>query len=909
MSARWDWPGARWWRVDLHAHTPASYDFRPEAARTARDWPAWLAAARDAGLDAVAVTDHNTAAAIDPIRAAAAGVPGAPVVLPGVEVTASCGTHLLFIFGPEDTSAHVDELLSRACIPVAQRGTSEARSKLNVEGLLALAVECKILCVGAHVNGPKGLFEHQGQTHIGELKHEGLLAVEVDPNHPLPTAYTHGVRDDNGRVLPQVWDSDAHALADLGARLTWVKLTRPTREGLRLALLDGQLSLRPATRATPGDPNEHAGCVIEALSVRKAKYVGRRDTLTVRFNPWLNAIIGGRGTGKSTLVDFCRLVLRRGGELRAEGGDTSLRGAFDKRMRVPPSRGDEGLLTPDTVVELIYRKDGQRFLLSWDQQGATPAIARLEGLHGDVPAVEPGDVRDRFPARIYSQKQLFDLAREPNALFTVIDDSEAVRGADLAAARQRAEAQYLSLRAEARALRAQAAQLPGRQAALADVRRKLDVLQQGGHAATLNAYRLRRRQDGTWASVRAAAVAGVDEMDAVVDALVVADLDLDGDAADPAIAALVRAHAELRAAVDALRDAARAGIEEARASIAAVNDGRDLAAWRATVAASEADYQRVTQELAAAGIANPEQYGTLLQQAAALEQEIAVLESRATAAAARDRAAEAALREYRTLRGELTQRRAAFGERTSSDLVRAEVRPAADRERLEAFVRETLGVTGFDGDCVQLRERVDPKPSAAWSYAALDTAVERLRAVQADPSASWGARDRRFEATLRRVKPEQIDRLALYLPDDGIEVSFRDVRDPKGQWRKLSQGSPGQQTAALLAFVLGYGNEPIILDQPEDDLDNVLIYELVVRRLREIKPTRQVVVVTHNPNIVVHGDAELVVSLDAIAGQTKVVFAGSLQDEAARDEVCRVMEGGRDAFESRYRRIMHPGGR
>ncbi len=144
---------------------------------------------------------------------------------------------------------------------------------------------------------------------------------------------------------------------------------------------------------------------------------------------------------------------------------------------------------------------------------------------------------------------------------------------------------------------------------------------------------------------------------------------------------------------------------------------------------------------------------------------------------------------------------------------------------------------------------------------------------------------------------------------DGVEVSFRDARDGNAAWRGLAQGSPGQQTAALLAFVLGYGQEPIILDQPEDDLDNTLIYEVLVRRLREIKVTRQVVVVTHNPNIVVHGDAELVVSLDSQGGQSRIAFSGGLQEQKARDEICRVMEGGRAAFESRYRRIMLPGGR
>ena len=61
IGAEWNWPGARWWRVDLHAHSPASHDFGSETDRADPDWVAWIAAARDAGLDAIAITDHNTA--------------------------------------------------------------------------------------------------------------------------------------------------------------------------------------------------------------------------------------------------------------------------------------------------------------------------------------------------------------------------------------------------------------------------------------------------------------------------------------------------------------------------------------------------------------------------------------------------------------------------------------------------------------------------------------------------------------------------------------------------------------------------------------------------------------------------------------------------------------------------------
>jgi AAA domain, putative AbiEii toxin, Type IV TA system len=713
-------------------------------------------------------------------------------------------------------------------------------------------------------------------------------------------------------AIAQVQSSDSHTFDQAGRRFTWVKMTRADVEGLRLALLDGAGSLIPATKEDPGEPNRHADHVIESITVRQAKYMGRWTApkpptpLTIGLNPWLNAVIGGRGTGKSTLVDLCRAALRRENELGDE--DAPLRSAFNSRMRVPPNRREEGLLTDQTVVEVTYRKDGEQFVLSWDQQGNTPPITRLDG--GERVA-EQGDIRERFPVRIYSQKQLFDLAKEPNALLTVIDDSPAVRGAELVRLRREAETRYLSLCAEARALRAQVADLPARIATLADVRRKLEVLQRGGQARTLNNYRARRRQDDVWGSIQRTATDAVEAVGrAASDGLVIENLDLGNEAdGDTETASLRRAHEQVRLILATLQETVLSAVEQTRTEIEGVQAGDDAVAWRAVVSASEHDYQTATEQLTEAGIADPGQYRDLLQRSTTLEQEIGVLEKQRVTADEREKDATAALVRYRELRGELTRTRKEFVSATSGDLIKVEIRECALRDSLEDFLRDALGILRFDDDYRALVEQICPAADQPWGFRRLDERVARLREILGDPKKQGDAKDRRFDTALRKVQPERLDRVALYLPDDSVDVSFRDTRDGSAAWRQLAQGSPGQQTAALLAFVLGYGHEPIILDQPEDDLDNTLIYELLVRRLRESKATRQVIVVTHNPNIVVHGDAELVVSLEARGGQTQIAFAGGLQEQKARDEICRVMEGGRDAFETRYRRIMLTGGR
>ena len=526
-------------------------------------------------------------------------------------------------------------------------------------------------------------------------------------------------------------------------------------------------------------------------------------------------------------------------------------------------------------------------------------------MDGDGQIPEEGDIRERFPVRIYSQKQLFALAQDPNALLAVIDESETVGGATLKRQIKQIEARYLSLCAEARAAYRQTDGLPTLRASLAEVRRKLDILEGGGQAQLLNVYRKRRQQDETWRAILKSASQAVESVGDSAAELSVADLDIGADIEDDsAQASLRRAHEALRRTVEHLEQGVRGSVERARQDIDEIDKGADVGQWRAAVEASENEFREASVRLAEEGIYDPNEYGDLLEQAATLGQEIEVLEKERKRAEELENKATEALAEYRRLRRELSDKRQSFAGETSGESIRVEISPYANRENLAEELTGILVIERFESDRQALARRIQPKQNQSWSWEALDDVVTEMRKLLSGELDSWPTKDQRFETALKKVLPERIDRLALHLPEDAVKVSFKE-RSARG-WRPLTQGSPGQQTAALLAFVLGYGSEPIILDQPEDDLDNTLIYELLVSRLRETKTKRQVIVVTHNPNIVVHGDAELVLSLEAKYGQSHIACEGGLQERQIRDEICRVMEGGREAFESRYQRIMPP---
>lgn len=109
-----------------------------------------------------------------------------------------------------------------------------------------------------------------------------------------------------------------------------------------------------------------------------------------------------------------------------------------------------------------------------------------------------------------------------------------------------------------------------------------------------------------------------------------------------------------------------------------------------------------------------------------------------------------------------------------------------------------------------------------------------------------------------KQKNDTLSSMIKVIPEDLINIK---MIEESGEV-DINEGSPGQKSAAVLAFILSSGDNPLIIDQREDDLDNSLIYNLIVKSIRKIKSKRQIIIVTHNPNIPVLGDAEAIVVLE-----------------------------------------------
>ena len=120
--------------------------------------------------------------------------------------------------------------------------------------------------------------------------------------------------------------------------------------------------------------------------------------------------------------------------------------------------------------------------------------------------------------------------------------------------------------------------------------------------------------------------------------------------------------------------------------------------------------------------------------------------------------------------------------------------------------------------------------------------------------------------------------------------------------REFAHLSLGQQQSVLLALMLASDSpNPLLIDQPEDDLDSEFIFAQLVPALRRAKERRQIIVITHNANIAVLGDAEQIIVLKANNERGVIASRGSIDDSTTKDFACDILEGARDAFVRRGR--------
>ncbi|MDQ2667051.1 MAG: AAA family ATPase [Gemmatimonadota bacterium] len=376
--------GSRLCKADLHVHTPASHDYQDTKA-TGNDI---VKAAIAKDLDILAITDHNSADFLDHVRAAARGF--SLTVIPGVEVTTPEG-HILALFDAAIKETEVSDFLIRIGIPRNEHGKEEAISEKHAEDVIRQIHEMGGVAIAAHANEKAiGLLQQKGQYKLRVVPMIELAALEFTRREDVEK-FSQGRVSQHYPKKTCTQSSDAHSLVEIGNRVTYLKMDEQSVYGIRQALLDPTVRVRFSW-----DLRGSSHPRIVSLRVDQGFFDGQEFS----FHENLNCLVGGQGTGKSTVIELLRYAF----------GDVSPfeHIAADHAGKLEKLVGDGG------QIEIIYQdSDGDlkrvtREVQSWETS------REVHDMAGNPTSLLSAPV-------LFSQGELVETARNRMAQLELLD--------------------------------------------------------------------------------------------------------------------------------------------------------------------------------------------------------------------------------------------------------------------------------------------------------------------------------------------------------------------------------------------------------------------------------------------------------------------------------------------------------
>jgi len=869
--------GARFYRCALQVN-PFAYLGRHNKSTTFQNEAdynaAIIAACQQQGIEVIGVTDHyrvkHSARLVEAARNAGIFAFG------GFEAVTKDGVHFLCLFDPSKDGAlerYIGDCGIHDDAELSPTGTKDCHE------LLDAARKWEAVCIAAHVASDDGLLKKlSGQTRIKVWQSPALLAcalpgpVDDAPEGLRPILQNKNDQHRRDRPVAVINACDVCSPEDLvkSASSCLIKMSKVSVEALRQAFLDPISRVRLHSDAQAEPHAEFVALAWEGGFLRDS---------AVHFNENLNVLVGGRGTGKSTLIESLRYVLR----LEPIGDDA-------KKAQQGVLRE---VLRSGTKISLLVRSH-KPSLRCYIIERTVPNPPVVKDEYGTVLTLSPRDVMP--DVEIFGQHEISELTKSRDKLtlllerFVERDPSEAGRKGELLLDLERSRSRIGEVKREIQAI-------DERLAALPSLEETLKRFQEAGLEARLKEKSLLVREERLLGVI-------VERLTPLrtlrqdlagnlpVDNAFLAPKALDGlpnaDVLVEAEAILARLSAQLRVIADQFETA----LKTADAELGSMRER-----WEERRKVVEATYEKLLRELQKSKI-DGEEFIRLRRQIEELrpqrERRDHLIRELATHEAHRRQL----LDDWENVKAgdfRSVERAAKKVSRKLRERVKVEVTMAGNREPLERLLREEVG-----GNLTAVLERLGSRADLSLPDLALrcregkDALIRQYglppggaeRITQADPAMFMRIEELELTATTR------------------IELNTAPEGEPP-TWQLLEHLSTGQKATAVLLLLLLESDAPLVVDQPEDDLDNRFITEGVVPIMRDEKRRRQFVFSTHNANIPVLGDAELILGLRAAGegreGHARIdpKYMGSIDSQPVRELVEEILEGGKAAFEMR----------
>ncbi|RIY39878.1 TrlF family AAA-like ATPase [Neopusillimonas maritima] len=928
--------GMRWLKCDLQMQTPADARHwagdRLEAGQEAAAAKAFAEACYEKGLDVVGITDHNFLSkdfiphlqtAFDEIEREFSHK---ITLFPGFEFEAAGvgrGVHVLCLFEPGTDLTRLDSILTECGVsyPRVNVAGQLEKSDKNLKEILRITQDkYGGIVIMPHATSNDGIFDNDSIAEWlqqDQFTNPDLLAVEVPkPVHLMSAGYQRLLRSGDDcqpgwkriRPIATLMSSDNKKLVDfdahqkptpnsIGYRYSWFKMSEPSIESLRQAFLDHESRIiLPEDVTTDTHPAQRVRqATIKSISIKNVAFLADQQ---VHFSPNMNCVIGGRGSGKSTLLEYLRIIL---------GKDKSKDLDYGTKERIKRVR--DTLNEPRAEVEVCWvSADGVEDRIVW--QNGSPTVQGRD-------LADPETFFNSLPLHFYSQQQL-------NRLTESKTDDGSVRQAqrllELVDGFTKSELDELADREHKLKLQIQDAFSNLRKSKTLE--KDYKRLQQE-HQELDRQWKARseiqedaRRHQLLKAEARylegLAGTPGKQFTDVATLAETIAASHVAFQATDSAHAAWFRQFDDkVKAAKDSLAKTIRDAVEQFEIAVEDIKTNDP--AWNAIREELDQADAKFSEACAAKGLTTDDvgHLQEINQSRAKKQREID--ETGAEIQRLKEAAGDTGLlmQQLHQIWREQFQKRVEAAERANE--------LAVLKEGTQRFIEVSAK---YQQDHKNFRELwqsfapSDGRTRLGKNWESCGETLYTLFAGQVDAESPWQVLEERLsveqgsagsdfgtnsQELFQHIQDnlERWEKLRCSRVQDTVDMKlFRADGSTAGS---IAEGSlsDGQRNTAALALLLAQEGGPLLIDQPEDELDSNFVFRELIPMLRKVKSKRQLIMATHNANLPVNGDAELVYAFEARDGKGEALACGGLDQASVTKVVLDIMEGTEEAFRRR----------
>lgn len=876
--------GARFLNVDLHIH---SYGASHDVADSTMTPEAIVDSAVEQNLSVIAITDHNSNQNVErAIEYSLETYPGQILVLPGVEVTTAHG-HLLAYFAPERT-ADLTKFLMRLDL-IGEMGDDNTHTAKSMADTISEAEKLGGICIAAHIDREKTGFEMFSPSFPNWkkdiIRSPGLYGLECDSIDSLAWysqddsfgsagAERHKifqsretVKELSGRHhLAHVQGSDSHTLKQfrqesIAAKKTWtrIKLNELSFEALRVALIDPTARVRACASIPISFPRIHGVSI----------HGGFLHNETIHFSDNLNCLVGGRGTGKSTVIRAIAYVL----------GINDMFGGFEN--------------CPNSATVFCEDANGILYRYSRTRYGEIQVDAIHEGSTSEMPI-------DVFHVEYFGQGELAKIAEDPlknPQLFQeFLDRHTNLR--DLIETEKTLVSKLHENVGRLQPLEIAFGELKSKKKSLEEIERKLVIAEKGKLREVVGV----RSKLATEKSVRETITQISEEystgwdfgriqrsMDQIIENAGVCTEDPESK----------RVIEEIKKTLDVNNEKVKDKQKELNDFLkSCASDLKRLAAELKRIHnRMDGEIANKLSELKDSGVATDiPGLDSLFRQKTLLTQEISQIEQLRGDREKCWQDRRQLLSQLKDVREQMTIRRKEQLKninknlrRTLKDyLVFVRYDESGITSEFEEFLQEEMHGTYLQDKIIEtVCSQITPSELAELVQERQSSKIANITSISKD----WA------QVIVEKLRRWRIlfSLQVLSKPPKPI-ITVRTKTTPNIDIPVLQLSDGQRHTILLTIAMLSDSNDPLIIDQPEDDLDNAFIFTSIVSTLRAIKEKRQVILVTHNANIAVLGDSELILPMYRENDCGKAKDRGSIDSHATKKCVIEILEGGSNAF-------------